>query len=77
MSAGDGWLSVGQFCAKHSIRINTIHKWIADGAFVRGEMYSAPSGGTGYMHEEKVLAWMQANGKLSDQSELAVARQEL
>ena len=63
----DGWMRVDDFCAKYSQRRNTIHKRVMDGAWPRGEIYSAPDGGVGWVHEERAVRWLKEKGKLSVQ----------
>lgn len=54
----DGWMRMVDFCRKHNLRQNTMAKRIHDGALERGGLYSCPDGGVGYVHEEKLLAWL-------------------
>ena len=41
-----------------------MHKRVHSGLWIRGELYSAPDGGQGFVHEEKAKAWMEQRGKL-------------
>lgn len=60
----DGWIELNEFCEKYKQRPNTVHKRVNDGVWPRGEMYSSPSGGVAYVHEQKARDWLEARGKL-------------
>jgi hypothetical protein len=60
----DGWIEVEAYCAKYGERKNTVHKRVADGTWPRGEFYSTPSGGVGYVHEARAREWLEQQGKL-------------
>lgn len=60
----DGWIEIDAYCAKYGERKNTVHKRVADGTWPRGEMYSSPSGGVCYVHEERAARWLELRGKI-------------
>jgi hypothetical protein len=62
----DGWIELDAFCAKYGERKNTVHKRATDGTWPRGVYYSSPSGGTGFVHEERAVAWLKEHGKLRE-----------
>lgn len=59
------WMRIEIFCETYGQRSNTIQKRIHDGIWPRGEFYSNPSGGQGYIHVERALAWLREKGKIA------------
>lgn len=59
-----GWILLEEFCQKYGQRANTLQKRVHDGHWSRGEIYSCPSGGRTFIHEEKAVDWMKKHGKL-------------
>lgn len=59
-----GWLDLDAYCQKYGERKNTVHKRVTDGLWERGDIFSSPSGGTCYVHEEKARDWLRMRGKL-------------
>lgn len=57
------WMRLDTFCAKHEQRPNTVQKRVHDGVWERGVIYANPSGGQGYVHEARAVAWLAAKGK--------------
>lgn len=64
MTEEDGWIDLDVYCARYGERKNTVHKRVTDGQWVRGEIYSAPDGGIGFVHEERAQKWLAERGKL-------------
>ena len=62
----DGWIELDAYCEKYGERKSTVHKRVADGGWARGEHYSAPSGGVGYVNEPAARAWLAERGKLAE-----------
>lgn len=60
----DGWIPVSEWCLKNDVKIGVVHKRISDGVWERGDIYAAPEGGTGYVHEERAAEWLRVNTKL-------------
>lgn len=60
----DGWMPLNEFCEKYHQRKNTIIKRVYEGAWPRGEMYSSPTGGAAFVHEERAVAWLRERGKV-------------
>ena len=58
------WITVEAWCLKYSELENTIHKRVSSGAWARGEFYSAPDGGQGYINELRAANWLEQRGKL-------------
>lgn len=57
-------MRIEDFCREHDQRQNTIQKRVHDGIWPRGEFYSNPSGGQGYVHVARALAWLKEKGKI-------------
>lgn len=64
MSDTGGWITAEAWCEKYQDNLNTVQKRVADGLWERGEIYSAPEGGAGFIHELRALRWMELRGKL-------------
>lgn len=61
---GEGWILLMDFCRKYGQTPNVVQKRVHDGAWARGEYYSVPSAGDGYIHEARARAWLEERGKL-------------
>jgi hypothetical protein len=59
------WVRMDDFCQRHNQIQGTIQKRVHDGVWERGVLYANPTGGVAYVHEERALAWLKENGKLS------------
>lgn len=59
----NSWIRVDDFCLKHDQRPGTVRKRVHDGIWPRGEFYSCPDGGQGYIHEARALAWLEEKKK--------------
>lgn len=59
-----GWITVDEWCRKYQDNLNTVHKRVSYGQWLRGEHYSSPDGGMTYIHEEKAMRWLELRGKL-------------
>lgn len=57
------WMRTEIFCEEYDQRVNTVQKRVHDGTWPRGEIYSNPSGGQGYIHVARALAWLASKGK--------------
>lgn len=64
MTPLEGWITLEAFCEKYGQRANTCQKRVHDGHWPRGEIYSSPSAGRPYIHEERAVAWLKEKGKL-------------
>lgn len=58
MSAIDGWISLESWCEKYHERRDTVHARVHAGRWVRGVHYSAPDGGSCFVHEARAKAWL-------------------
>ncbi len=58
------WIRVDDFCTKYDQRPNTVQKRVHDETWARGEIYANPTGGQGYIHEARAVAWLKEKGKL-------------
>lgn len=59
-----GWILVEDWCEKYGEQLNTVQKRVTDGHWERGEIYSTPEGGQGYVHEARGRKWLEQRGKL-------------
>lgn len=59
-----GWITLEAWCEKYGEDLNTIQKRVQGGAWDRGDLYSTPDGGQGYVHEARAKVWLERRGKL-------------
>ncbi len=77
MESIDGWVKLEDFCEKYQQKKGTCMKRAHDGSWARGEIYSSPTGGQGWVHEARAVAWLKKRGKLPSQGLLQVSRATL
>lgn len=60
----DGWISLDEWCQKYGEQRDTVHARVSNGRWQRGHHFSAPDGGSCFVHEERARAWLIEKGKL-------------
>lgn len=59
----DGWISANSWCEKYHEQKDTIHARVAANRWQRGVHYSAPDGGTFFVHEARAKQWLIDHGR--------------
>jgi hypothetical protein len=72
MEVIDGWVRLDDFCEKYQQVKGTCLKRVHDGGWQRGVIYSSPTGGEGWVHEERAVAWLKKRKKLPQTSSTPV-----
>jgi len=67
----DGWIPLEVYCEKYGEKKVNVLARVSDGIWPRGEMFAAPDGTMGYVHEQRVLEWRERTGRATqpDQTE--------
>lgn len=63
MRIEDGWITLEDWCEKTGETRNVVHARIHAGRWQRGVEYSAPDGGSCFVHQARAQAWVDARKK--------------